>query len=325
MWRTTTGSRVMVAGRLTAVAWLLAGLAGFAGWLLSTHEGTVARAAEARQQGVDGKPLPEVRFFLGGATGRPGETVTLEMGVLTNSRIRALSMAVDFDETRLRVLAVRKAERPTDAEVSSINFDNRDEEVGDQSVEGWLYVRLGRSEGSLDIPLDERTTLFELDIAILRDARLGGSTLRFSDIGPVVVVDEPVFLDNSVVLDLEGLGVEMNLADDNLDGGEVEIIGEVGFFVRGDVDLNCKHEITDALITLTYLFLDGSEPDCLDAADANDSGSLDISDPIFMLDWMFTGGQDFSEPFHRTGSDPTADGLDCVDGLEGPDSCGSKS
>jgi len=58
--------------------------------------------------------------------------------------------------------------------------------------------------------------------------------------------------------------------------------------------------------------LPGSDPvPCADAADANDDGAFDISDPVFLLGFLFTLGPDPGPPFPDCGADPTGDGLDC--------------
>ncbi len=62
-------------------------------------------------------------------------------------------------------------------------------------------------------------------------------------------------------------------------------------FVRGDSNSDCSVDITDAVFILNYLFLGGSQPDCEDAADTNDTGTIDISDGIYLLTYLFLGGE----------------------------------
>lgn len=84
-----------------------------------------------------------------------------------------------------------------------------------------------------------------------------------------------------------------------------------GSFLRGDSDGSGSLDISDAVSTIHYLFLDASEPDCLDAVDANDDGRVDIADPIFELDFLFRGGSSPPPPFPGVGPDPTEDELTC--------------
>ena len=52
-------------------------------------------------------------------------------------------------------------------------------------------------------------------------------------------------------------------------------------------------------------------PGCLDAADGNDDGTVDISDAITILLYLFTDRGDLPDPFGTCGIDPTADALSC--------------
>jgi hypothetical protein len=79
-------------------------------------------------------------------------------------------------------------------------------------------------------------------------------------------------------------------------------------FRRGDVDSNRVIEITDAIVLLSFLFLGGAEPGCLDASDADDNGRLEITDAINVLAYLYTGGRPTPPPGPETcGPDPTRD------------------
>ena len=57
----------------------------------------------------------------------------------------------------------------------------------------------------------------------------------------------------------------------------------------------------------------GRAPPCDDAADANDTGEVDLSDPIFGLNFLFLGGPEPPAPGTRVcGPDPTPDPLGCA-------------
>ena len=83
-------------------------------------------------------------------------------------------------------------------------------------------------------------------------------------------------------------------------------------FIRGnsDSDNEVKVNISDAIFTLNYLFKQGLEPSCLDAADANDDGVIDISDPVRTILHLFDG-RTLPVPYPEAGIDPTDDNLDC--------------
>ncbi|MBN1444235.1 MAG: VCBS repeat-containing protein [Planctomycetes bacterium] len=82
-------------------------------------------------------------------------------------------------------------------------------------------------------------------------------------------------------------------------------------FVRGDVDQDRRIDITDALFLLRAFFLAGPEPLCAKAADADDSGGIDLADPVRILGYLFLSAGDLPRPFPGCGPDPTWDELDC--------------
>ena len=82
-------------------------------------------------------------------------------------------------------------------------------------------------------------------------------------------------------------------------------------FLRGDTDQSGTIQLTDAVFLLDYLFRGGRVPSCEDAADANDDGSIDISDGILILRFLFSGGDRPRAPFPRAGRDLTEDNLGC--------------
>jgi len=83
-------------------------------------------------------------------------------------------------------------------------------------------------------------------------------------------------------------------------------------FVRGDANADGGNDISDAVFVLNYLFVGGGlVPECAKSADANDSGVLDLTDAIFELNFLFQGGQPIPPPFPGCGLDETEDPLSC--------------
>ena len=65
--------------------------------------------------------------------------------------------------------------------------------------------------------------------------------------------------------------------------------------------------ITDAVASLQFLFA-GGEADCLDAVDANDDNELALTDPVYLLNYLFVGGPPPVAPFRDCGPEAsTAD------------------
>ena len=61
-------------------------------------------------------------------------------------------------------------------------------------------------------------------------------------------------------------------------------------FVRGDANSDGSINLTDGVIPLLFLFSGGAAPACADAADTNDTGNVEITDAIIIFSWLFTGG-----------------------------------
>ncbi len=67
-------------------------------------------------------------------------------------------------------------------------------------------------------------------------------------------------------------------------------------FVRGDANSDGSINLTDGVVPLLYLFSGGAEPACLDATDTNDTGTVEITDAIIIFSWLFSGGAAPAEP-----------------------------
>jgi len=65
---------------------------------------------------------------------------------------------------------------------------------------------------------------------------------------------------------------------------------------------------------LEALFLGGAPVDCEDAADSDDDGGVDLSDPMSLLGSFFLGAGRLPPPSAGCGLDPTPDGLGCGKG-----------
>ena len=85
-------------------------------------------------------------------------------------------------------------------------------------------------------------------------------------------------------------------------------------FDRGDANGDGVFDgLVDGFAILNWFA--GQELNCLDAADANDDGSVNVVDVVYVLYYHFGGGvfPPPAVPFGFCGVDPTADALDCVE------------
>jgi len=62
---------------------------------------------------------------------------------------------------------------------------------------------------------------------------------------------------------------------------------------------------------LRYVFAGGRTPSCLKSADTNDTGNIDLTDAIYLLNFLFLGGPAPELPFATCGADLTIDELTC--------------
>ncbi len=84
-------------------------------------------------------------------------------------------------------------------------------------------------------------------------------------------------------------------------------------FLRGDTNGDGSRNVSDVVGILRYLFASSSEAVCRDALDVDDSGRIDITDPLVLLDLTFGARQRTpAEPYRECGRDPTPDRLGCA-------------
>jgi hypothetical protein len=83
-------------------------------------------------------------------------------------------------------------------------------------------------------------------------------------------------------------------------------------FVRGDANADGAVNIADPIFILGYLFLGGEAPECEDAADSDDGGTLEITDAVRILNHLFLGTAAIPAPYPAEGDDPTGDSLGCL-------------
>jgi hypothetical protein len=86
-------------------------------------------------------------------------------------------------------------------------------------------------------------------------------------------------------------------------------------FVRGDSNGDGSLDISDAIAALEFLFDNVSSSTCMDAYDTNDDAAINIADPIRLLDYLFSGAAEPPAPGITCGEDQTGDSLVCPDSI----------
>lgn len=89
------------------------------------------------------------------------------------------------------------------------------------------------------------------------------------------------------------------------------------FFIRGDADNNGRVDISDMVYLQDYIFGGGPPPPppC-DRGDVNDDGAVDILDMNYLTNFIFSGGDEPPWPYPEFGIDSTPDDLplECIGG-----------
>lgn len=82
-------------------------------------------------------------------------------------------------------------------------------------------------------------------------------------------------------------------------------------FIRGDANVDGRHDLADAIYVLEFLFGPKPAAPCLKSFDANDDGRINLADPIRLLDCLFANCLPLPDPFDACAKDMTEDALDC--------------
>ena len=83
-------------------------------------------------------------------------------------------------------------------------------------------------------------------------------------------------------------------------------------FRRSDTNSDGSVDLSDGVAILSFLFLGHSAPECVASADTDDSGDLDLSDGIAIFNFLFLGAAPPAPPGPEDcGTDPTPDSLTC--------------
>jgi hypothetical protein len=85
-------------------------------------------------------------------------------------------------------------------------------------------------------------------------------------------------------------------------------------FIRGDANADADPpdkivDLSDPIFILNYLFQGGPEPPCREAADADADGELNLTDGVYLLNYLFKAGPAPPHPFPGCGT--PGPGADC--------------
>ena len=212
-----------------------------------------------------------------------GTTASLAVEVEANTPIEGFTFSIDFDESRVQAVDATPSEH--DWELFVFDIDNEDATRGNDGIaEGYIAgaAIFSRTNQDFFMSPDRRHLVLSIDFQVLPDAESGSSDVRFIDGG--MVDGAPV--SNGIRAfgqDLDSGAVRrLSLKD-----GALFIDPEGNEFLRGDVNIDGKVSISDPVMLRRYLFIGGNEPLCHDAADANDDGTINLTDVVWILIDLF--------------------------------------
>ena len=137
---------------------------------------------------------------------------------------------------------------------------------------------------------------------------MGPTTLSFGGgVDDNILADELLLghdVDNGLVLNGATVNVEATgFIRGNADGGPLAI-----------GDFSAALDLADGMYMVAYLFMGGNAPPCLDAADANNDGRLNLMDAIWIFQRLLGNMivPVFPAPFLKIGEDLEEDPLDCL-------------
>ncbi len=274
--------------------------------LFADAEGANDDAGEGQNEGNDGAAETELsgaRFRLGQVVGGVGSAVRVPFDLEATEALSMFAFSLLFDPTIFEFVDV----------VPSTGLQKLLDRVGSESVfeyhvdpdAGWLQVNVVadfEGRGAFAIPPGLLNSA-EIEFHVREGVALDTYELRFAVDGEAEFVGHFAYNDMAVYNAARRSGTpfapEDQFADPELLELEVEdgfirvdIIGEIGVFRLGDANSDGTVDISDPIRILEFLFQEGGDLACERSADVNLDALVDISDPIFLLDSLFTDTSD---------------------------------
>lgn len=238
--------------------------------------------------------------------GAPGEEVRIPILVSNSIEVEAFQFVVRYDAEIIDVLPFNTQEYDHWAGT----YYEGGTEIGYMAIvphpeEGMFVVGWVPSliETGFELPPGEDVAVLNAYALIRSDVPPGTTTLLEPTNGRDGEGFGPAGLRNELTHRGEARFVSV---EPRLEGGIMKIVVDQVFF-RGDSNRDGELDLSDAVYSLDFLFTGGPRPLCMDAADSNDDGKVDISDPIYALSHLFLGGPALPQPFPDPGRDPTPD------------------
>lgn len=216
----------------------------------------------------------KIAFELTGAVAKPdAKEVPLDLYITSNYEFCGFSVALKFPQDYLTLARVEEHTRP-----GVLGIDNT------QGTLGMYMANSTRRVGQEGERVHIATLHFDVSA---RAAEVAEILPTFEPVGPYL--NWLNILWNDRLLNPDTLPVNAQVDPLIVLGGGLKIQLQPGY--RGDVNFDGKVDLTDAIDILGDLFLGTQRIICPPAADFDGSGTVNISDPIAILNYLFGTGR----------------------------------
>ena len=251
-------------------------------------------------------------YALGSGLGGAGDTgIQIPLTLSSEVEIRGLQVAISYDPADLRVDQIRTEEGTLlsgeSTEYIVASFDNTEGVAFIGALKDFATPFYFQTGADPYLPAgeDQLVATFVFGV-VVGNQDLGVSPIEFTD---GIVAPNPVAEEGRPgihnLIVLDDGVVRPTLGE----GAGIEIVKT---FIRGDTNRDTTVDLSDPVFHLNWIFKGSAAPGCLDAADANNDSRLDLSDSIWTLNFLFTGGPQPSEPYPQPGVDPSDDGSESL-------------
>lgn len=79
---------------------------------------------------------------------------------------------------------------------------------------------------------------------------------------------------------------------DNIGDWSDPMLMEIASFICGDANADQVVNVSDALVIINWIFVQGDPPNPMESGDVNCSGNVDVSDSVWIINYIFASGKD---------------------------------
>ncbi len=161
------------------------------------------------------------------------------------------------------------------------------------------------------LPMKENFGATVLTVQVQGEPPNSGKVVFTDTVGNPPIAIVIVWNGQSFTPPAKDAGEDVDISPAVQDPSTISFGGGSALFVRGDPNGDGSVDISDPVSVLFYLFGSGPAPGCLKAADGDDDGQITIGDASYLLTYLFSSGSEPPEPFGGCGADSTPDDLSC--------------